>query len=158
MWTMTTFGAQKKWLISWNCKIMAPKGVFDQKFGPFNFFDQDFGPLVKKVGHPCSRYSIPDYCDSVTRQAVDCGSTKLPTTICNHKATLEHSMKRNKGSSLFGSVLSLWLYSVHTGNSIVKVLRVLKGVGKHSCFLVKWRQGLLFFNIYIQFFAFWVLT
>jgi hypothetical protein len=36
---------------------LAPKGVFDQKFGPFNFFDQDFGPLVKKVGHPWFRGS-----------------------------------------------------------------------------------------------------
>jgi hypothetical protein len=34
---------------------LAPKGVFDQKFGPLNFFVQDFGPLVKKVGHPWCR-------------------------------------------------------------------------------------------------------
>jgi hypothetical protein len=31
---------------------LAPKGIFDQKFGPLNFFNPDFGPLVKKVGHP----------------------------------------------------------------------------------------------------------
>jgi hypothetical protein len=36
-------------------QILAPKGIFDQKFGPLNFFDQDFGPRMKKVGHPCHR-------------------------------------------------------------------------------------------------------
>jgi hypothetical protein len=36
---------------------LAPKGIFDLKFGPLNFFDQNFGPLVKKVGHPWSKTS-----------------------------------------------------------------------------------------------------
>jgi hypothetical protein len=31
---------------------MAPKGVFDQKFGPLNFIDQDFGPTCEKGWPP----------------------------------------------------------------------------------------------------------
>ncbi len=37
-------------------KFLARKGNIDQDFGPLRFLLLDFGPLVKKVGHPCSRW------------------------------------------------------------------------------------------------------